>query len=86
VRCEFYNAIDTPNRTFATMYRDRRWKLIVYHNLGLGELYDMERDPDEFVSLWDDPAYQAIKSDLLVKSFDATVHAMDNSPPRIAQY
>lgn len=86
VRCEFYNAIDTPNRTFATMYRDRRWKLIVYHNLGLGELYDMERDPDEFVSLWDDPAYQAIKSDLLVKSFDATVHAMDDSPPRIAQY
>ncbi|HUX85838.1 MAG TPA: sulfatase-like hydrolase/transferase, partial [Chloroflexota bacterium] len=48
VRCEYYDAIDQPDRTFATMYRDRHWKLIVYHDHAIGELYDMENDPYEF--------------------------------------
>ncbi len=86
VRCEYYNAIDEPHESFATMYRDRRWKLVVYHDLGLGELYDMEQDPDEFVSRWDDPAHQPIKTDLLVNSVDATVRAMAYGPPRITPY
>ena len=28
VRCEFFDAISMPDRTHATMYRDRRWKLV----------------------------------------------------------
>ncbi|MGH2561547.1 MAG: sulfatase family protein [Thermomicrobiales bacterium] len=86
VRCEYYDAIDEPRHSFATMYRDRRWKLVVYHDLGLGELYDMEQDPDEFVSLWDDPAHQAVKTDLLIRGFDAAVRAMEYGPPRIMPF
>ena len=26
-----------------------------------GELYDRNKDPDEFVNLWDDPDYQDVK-------------------------
>jgi arylsulfatase A-like enzyme len=86
VRCEYYDALDEPHRSYGTMYRDRRWKLIVYHGTGLGELYDMEDDPHEFTSLWDSPAHQTIKSDLLLRSFDATVRATDYGPARIMPY
>jgi hypothetical protein len=68
------------------MYRDRRWKLIVYHNHGLGELYDMQNDPFEFESLWDSPAHQDVKADLLRRSFDATVSALDYGPERVMPY
>ena len=86
VRCEYYDAIDQPDRTFATMYRDRRWKLIVYHDHGIGELYDMANDPYEFNSLWDDPEHQSLKIELLQKSFDASVRALDYGPERIMPY
>ena len=59
--------------TFATMYRDRRYKLIVYHGHNLGELYDLQEDPWEFDNLWDDPGSQQLKSELVYASFDAHV-------------
>jgi arylsulfatase len=86
VRTECYAAFDMPNRTFATMYRERRWKLVVYHHVGIGELYDMEADPDEYASLWDSPDHQAIKAELLLKGYDATVKAMPYGPPLVMPY
>lgn len=86
VRCEYYNAVNLPDQTFGTMYRDRRWKLNVYHGHNLGELYDLERDPFEFDSLWDHPDYRDVKADLLVKSFDAQVQVMDYGPARVMPY
>jgi arylsulfatase A-like enzyme len=86
VRCEYYDAVDLPDRSWGTMYRDRRWKLIVYHDHDLGELYDMENDPHEFDSLWDSPAHQEIKLRLMQKSFDAAVRSIDYGPPRIMPY
>ncbi len=83
VRSEYYDALDMPGGTFATMYRDARYKLTVYHGLGLGELYDMEADPGEFDDLWDDPGHQEVKTDLLIKSYDASMLAMDRGPVRI---
>jgi arylsulfatase len=86
VRCEYYDAVAMANRSWATMYRDRRWKLNVYHDRGVGELFDMERDPHEHESLWDSAEHQAIKCDLLQRSFDATVRAIDYGPPRIMSH
>lgn len=83
VRCEYYNALDMKDDTFATMYRDARYKLVVYHGHGLGELYDLQEDPQEFENLWDDVAHAQIKMDLMQRSFDASILAMDKGPPRI---
>ncbi len=38
----------------ATMIRDRRYKLNVYHGEPMGELYDMDSDPREQHNLWED--------------------------------
>jgi arylsulfatase A-like enzyme len=94
VRCEFYDtldmkapyAFDEHEETWATMYRNDRWKLVVYHTIEFGELYDLENDPDEFVNLWDDPDAQCAKRELMKKSFDASVRAIDIGPQLIGRY
>ncbi len=77
VRCEYYDALDAEfvdgDGSYATMYRNRRYKLSVYHGHNLGELYDLETDPWEFNNLWDDPEHQTLKCKLLQASFDASM-------------
>jgi arylsulfatase A-like enzyme len=36
--------------------RDERWKLICYPKIGYSQLFDLENDPDEARSVYDDPA------------------------------
>ena len=89
VRCEYYNAADDPytdDDQIATMYRDKRYKIMVYHGHGVGELYDMQEDPAEFENLWDSPDHAELKMDLMRKSFDATVLAQDWGAPRVAAH
>ena len=83
VRCEYYDAIDMPDGTFATMYRDRSHKLVVYHGHQHGELYDLEADPREFENLWDEPSSQGLKLDLMKRSYDSSMLSMDRGPRRI---
>ncbi len=86
VRAEYIDALDLPGASRATMWRDRRYKLVVYHTQGLGELFDLEADPREHRNLWDEPAYQTVKLDLMRQSFDAAIAAIDPGPPRIGPY
>ncbi len=77
VRCEYFDALSSDFTggagTFATMYRDRRYKQVVYHGHGLGELYDLDEDPHEFDNLWDRPEHRELRAGLLAASFDAHV-------------
>ena len=90
VHCEYHRAI-RGMPSYGTMVRTRRHKLVVYHGAGLGgdglgELFDLEKDPGEFENRWDDPAYAELKLELLLKSFDATVRATDIGPRRVGSY
>ncbi|MEM8952626.1 MAG: sulfatase-like hydrolase/transferase [Verrucomicrobiota bacterium] len=77
VRCEYFDSLDSfftgGDGSFATMYRDERYKLSVYHGKNSGELYDLQEDPWEFVNLWDSADHQEIKNDLIYRSFNAHV-------------
>ena len=64
VRCEYYDALNMylpqePGRhtpCWATMYRDERHKLVTYHGLDHGELYDLQSDPQDVNNLWEEPS------------------------------
>lgn len=95
VRSEFYDTLnrqapdgdpDDHNPSYATMHRTERWKLVVYHGSDCGELYDMKNDPDEFNNLWEDPAAQDVKNELIKRSFDASITITDPGPRRIGRY
>ena len=83
VRCEYYDAVDLPDHSLATMYRDERYKLVVYHGHDEGELYDLIDDPNEFNNLWHASSKQEVKMELLKQNFDASMFAMDIGPRRV---
>ena len=55
----------------------------MYHDQNRGELYDWTSDLHEHGSLWDIPVYHKVNMDLLLRSFDATLRAIDYGPPRV---
>ena len=77
VRSEYFDALDPHftggNGTYATMHRTKSHKLCVYHGKGVGELFDLEKDPWEHENLWHDQEHSEIKNQLLAESFDAHV-------------
>ena len=68
------------------MIRTERYKLSIYHGFQKGELYDLQNDPEEYFNLWDDPEYAETRFELMQKSFDATVSAIDTGPERLGGY
>ena len=93
VRSEYYRALnpDAPGRehlqgSYATMIRDRRYKLVCYHDRAMGEFFDLEADPGEFDNLWDDPDYAEVRFALLKQNFDALANAVDIGPKQVTQF
>lgn len=86
VRCEYLGALAMDDQTHATMYRDQLWKLVVYHQKGICELYNLFNDPWEHNDLSEHADYQDKKWELMQKSFDATVYAHPQMVPRVASH
>jgi len=86
VRSEYHDALDRPYGSHANMIFDGRYKLVVYHGHEVGELYDLQEDPDEFRNLWDDPGHLSLKLALMKRIFDATMLATDEGQPRVGRY
>ncbi|MHC4405992.1 MAG: sulfatase family protein [Planctomycetota bacterium] len=85
VYCEYYNAW-THEHSYATVLRTRGEKIVVYHGIDEGELYDLGEDPGEFDNLWGSSAHAAMKARLLKQAFDASVFTMDPLPPRLGAF
>jgi len=92
VRSEYYRVLnpDAPGRDFngsyATMIRNDRYKLVVYHGHDIGELFDLQADPGEFHNLWADPDFAEVRFALMRQSFDALALAVDVGPRQVAYY
>jgi arylsulfatase A-like enzyme len=93
VRSEYFHTLnpDVPGRehfngSYATMLRDHRYKLVVYHGHDVGELFDLDEDPGEFENLWDSGAHEGVRFDLMKRSFDALAFAVDIGPRQITYW
>lgn len=75
VRAEYYASLrfNEPHQSYGTMIRKGFLKLCIYHGNSYGELYDLERDPQERNNLWDDADYSEVKFRLLKLCFDDCV-------------
>jgi len=47
--------------------RTQRYKLMFFHELGEWELFDLQKDPREMKSVYDDPAYAGVVKELKVE-------------------
>ena len=65
-----------------TCLRTRDWKLVHYRGQPLGELYDLNNDPDEYENLWADPKHQSTRNDLQRLLLERLLHAEDPLPQR----
>jgi arylsulfatase A-like enzyme len=61
-----------------------RHKLTVYRGHTYGELFDLQEDPSEIHNRWDDPAYAALKAELLLRFVQAEIEREPTRMPRIA--
>lgn len=69
-----------------SMLRTDRYKLVRWHNVDGGELYDLKRDPTETHNLWDDSEYVDIRADLLARLSDRSAWANDPLPEVIGRW
>jgi arylsulfatase len=88
IYCEYYNAMPWHREPTAqaTMIRTADHKLVVMHSLDTGELYDLQRDSGETVNRWDDPAYQTLKGELLLRLCNRMAWTVDPLPARVAAW
>jgi len=66
--------------------RSLKWRFTYYPGKEYGELYDLEKDPDEFVNLWNDEKLASLKTKLTATLLDRIVSTRDPLPTREKPY
>jgi arylsulfatase len=61
---------DPDSRDYVAMICTRDWKYVHFPTLGIGELYDLERDPHELENLFYDPAYAEKVAEMRLRLLD----------------
>jgi uncharacterized sulfatase len=73
-----------PTRLHLRTYVEDRYKLTVYRGEDYGELFDLGEDPEERHNHWADPAFAAIKAELMHRFVQAEISREQTRFPRIA--
>lgn len=82
-RSEYHDALDLADHSHANMLRNERYKLVYYHGHPHGELFDLQKDPQEFNNLWEDPKHLSLRMELTKSLFDAVMLTTDPGQKRI---
>ena len=66
--------------------RSREWRMTYYAGRRFGELYDLSKDPHEFINLWDVEEYGEIKERLKTALLNRLISTEDCKQVREANY
>jgi arylsulfatase len=66
----------------AACVRTEQHKLSYYHNLGTGELYDLQKDPGEVQNLWASHGSKDVRQEMMEKLMGRMVETVDPLPER----
>jgi len=64
-------------------YIEERYKITWYMQSDEGELFDLEKDPNEFHNLWDNPMYQMLKMEMMHRALKAEMESEPCWMPRV---
>lgn len=73
-----------PTKLYLQTYVNQRYKISVYSNASYGEMFDLDSDPGELRNLWDEPAAQALKCELLLEMLHANQMKEPVPMPRVS--
>jgi arylsulfatase A-like enzyme len=83
IYCEFFDSLAVYNPPpMATCVRTERNKLVYYHKLKSGELYDLEKDPAETYNLWDTPSARPAREEMMHTLVARMIDTIDPIPER----
>jgi arylsulfatase A-like enzyme len=87
ILCEDDNLAYGPNvEGQARTLRTPQYRLTYFLPGDDGELYDLEKDPNEFYNRWDDPEYAPVRNELIQQLLGAVIAAADPKPRRVASF
>jgi arylsulfatase A-like enzyme len=69
-----------PGRVRMRSLVTKRYRLSLYDGVSWGELYDLERDPDEMRNLWDDAASAELRNTLVLRLAQKMIALSETSP------
>ena len=83
IYCEYFDSLalyDPP--PMAMCVRTEHYKLAYYQKLKVGELYDLEKDPDETNNLWNSSGAKSVREKMMLTMLDRSVDTVDPIPER----
>ena len=72
------------NDTYLRTIRTPEYRLSYYLPNEDGELFDLKKDPNEFVNRWHDTAYSSVRTELIELLLQAAMQAADSKSQRIS--
>ncbi len=63
----------------------QRYRLTVYSGQAYGELFDLQKDPQEYHNRWDDPAYRQLRDELHVQLLHQIIQTDSPLPRQLAR-
>src|SRR5579875_1834442 len=83
IYCEYFDSLalyDPP--PMAVCVRNEQYKIVYYQKLKSGELYDLEKDPDETYNLWDSSGARAAREEMMRLMMSRVIDTFDPIPER----
>lgn len=83
IYCEFFDSLALYNPPpMAVCVRTEQHKLVYYQKLGVGEFYDLEKDPSETYNLWDVSNARAGREEMMHTMMERVIDTVDPIPAR----